>query len=136
MSTVKESDLWKANQPRRDYLASMKDSIDNYLKAQIQKLDSSYSIFSLDCWDTYEIVYSTKGKLKDVRLSFLKRNKREYGWSYVGTDKIEQWRCKRKIRKLFKKINLSAFDLKYGFQRIIEHDSIKGWIISGNYAYE
>jgi hypothetical protein len=57
---------WKKDQPRRDYLKSLKDTIDNYLNFKLDSLQATYDSTKYYCYDSYHLTFSKNGKLKDI----------------------------------------------------------------------
>jgi len=101
--------IWADAKPQRDYQASVKDIIDNYIK---EKLREVYVKGSIDCPENnYYLDFSKQGKLKTIS------TKGSY-WAHLFDKEYHQ--CRRKIRRLFKNISLEQLNLKYGFSREID----------------
>lgn len=109
----KEIAYYKRTKPQRDYMLSVKDTIDKYLKAELKK--QYLPLDSLDCRTTYYLLFKKNGKFKKVYIS--KARKLKYRDAYGLSDfiyKRQQMRkCKSKINKVFKKIDISFLDLEY-----------------------
>lgn len=109
--TTKEEVAWEKDRPRREYLKSMKDTIDNYLNMKLNILESSNSKTKYSCYDGYYLTFGKDGKLKniwthpsDVTLSD--------GLSEFINDRREKRKCYRNVKEIFKKVNLCDFELK------------------------
>lgn len=107
-NTSRQKKRWEKFKPQRDYQASVKDTIDNYIR---EKLYDVYFTDSIDCSDNYYYLdFSKKGKLKGITTS-------GSFWEHLFDKQYHQ--CRRKIKRLFKDISLKQFNLKYGFSREI-----------------
>jgi hypothetical protein len=65
--TKKQSNIWSKSQPKRDYLKSIKDSVDNYLNSELKK--KNIILKDIDCFGDYQLIFSLKGKLKKINLN-------------------------------------------------------------------
>lgn len=101
----KESQSWDKYKPVRDYLASVKDTVDSYIKEQLNDI---YVKDDIDCFDDYLLEFSKEGKLKSIKT-------RDPFFERLFDKEYHQ--CKRKIKRLFRNINLEHLKLKYEFTR-------------------
>ena len=104
--TDKEHEAWKKSEPIRNFQKSIKDTIDNYLEMELNRLIPNST--ELKCYDEYRLTFSKNGRLKkmDVDLGF---------WEKF-TDK-DYKACKRILKRAFRKIRIDFIDPKYTFQR-------------------
>jgi hypothetical protein len=116
--TPKEFKQWKKDKPSRDYLESVEDTIDNYLKAELSK--QKIELNGVNCFKEYGLIFGTNGKLKKI-ITFKDKQKCFF------EEKREIRKCKSTIRKMFKDIDLSFINSKYKVGKIICFDS------EGNY---
>jgi hypothetical protein len=115
--TDKESDAWRKDKPRRDYLKSIKDTIDNYVNAELSK--QKIKLNNIDCFETYKLIFSKNGYLKKVRVLEYDKPKLKDGLDSYIKDNREIRKCRQKIKEIFESINLNFLNLKYGFTRKI-----------------
>ncbi|NOQ25668.1 MAG: hypothetical protein GQ564_09945 [Bacteroidales bacterium] len=118
--TEKQSENWKKNQPVRDYLKSVKDTIDNNLETELSKKE--IQLDDIDCFDDYLLIFGKNGKLKKVNVLYYKPKLKD-GLIYYIEDKREIRKCKKKIRNIFENIDLSYLDLKYEIQRVFSFNN-------------
>lgn len=104
--TEKQSEGWRNGKPIRDYKKSIKDTIDNYLELKLNELIPNST--ELNCYDDYSLTFSKKGKLKSmkVNMGFLERM---FDNDYK--------KCRRILKKAFRKIKIDFIDPKYEFYR-------------------
>lgn len=107
MYKFSESELaaWNKYKPLSNYLKSKKDTIDTLLK---DYLSENYDREITDCFDDFQLEFSKKGKLKKISVNKPLRE-RMFDKDYH--------RCRRKVKKLFRKFNLKYLNLGYGFSR-------------------
>ncbi len=113
--TDKEIESLDSDKPRRDYLKSIKDTIDSYLKVETEKQNIDWSSFS--CNDQYFVTFNKKGRLKNIQISDEYKIKLKDGIGLHLEYKRKIRKCKRKIKKIFKSIDLGFLDLKYEVYR-------------------
>jgi len=110
---LSESELaaWNKYKPQSDYLRSKKDTIDTLLK---DYLSENYDREFTDCFDDFQLEFSKKGKLKKISVT-------KPFWERM-LDK-DYHRCRRKVKKLFRKFNLKYLNLEYGFSRDLDFNA-------------
>lgn len=104
--TDKENKLRKKGKPQRDYLKSIKDTIDNYLEKELNRLISNST--ELNCYDDYHLIFSKNGKLKSMKV--------DMGFWERLSDK-DYKKCKRILKEAFREIRIDFVDTKYDFYR-------------------
>lgn len=92
------------DKPRRAYLESKKDTINNAIEAYIT---DNYKDEG-DCYDDFTLDFNKRGKV-------IKISTDTPFWERLF-DK-DYHRCRRNVKKLFRKFNLKELELKYGFTR-------------------
>lgn len=116
MTDVQET-AWKKDKPRRDYLKSIKDTVDTYLRTE---LDKQYiKLDGINCFEDYHLTFNENGKLRKLKVSDYDKPKLFDGLSWYLEDKREIRKCKKLIKKAFRKIDLSSFNLKYNVYRTL-----------------
>lgn len=114
--------LWEKGQPRREYLKTIKDSVDKFLLTALQNSEKNVDYFP--CSEIFSLKFAKSGKLKSIEVEDYDKPSllNNVGW-YFG-EKRELAHCKRKIRDVLNGIDLTAFNLEYEVERLI--------IINGN----
>ncbi len=118
--TNEEKQFWKMDKPRRDYLKSIKDSLDNFIEIELNKQEKI--IKDIDCFEDYRLIFNEKGKLVKVKVAQYYKPKLSDGFAYYIEDSREIRKCKKIIKKVFREINLSSFNLKYKVNRTLSFD--------------
>lgn len=110
--TDQQSEHWRKSQPHRDFMKSVKDTIDTYLNSELQKQDIKLN--GIDCFEDYRLTFGKNGKLKRITLSDYDKPtlKKSLGLGDYLTDKKEIRKCKRKIKQIFSDIDLSFLKLE------------------------
>ena len=105
--TDQQSENWKKSQPQRDYMKSVKDTVDSYLNSELKKQKNQLN--GIDCFEDYRLTFGKNGKLKSVTLSDYDKPtlKKSLGLGDYLADKKEIRKCKRKIKQIFSSIDLS-----------------------------
>lgn len=101
--TSKESELWNASIPKREYLKSIKDTITNFLDVKVSEL--LINTDDIDCFEDYHLFYSEKGKLINVKIQ--------------GKLDKEERKCIKLIKKRLKSIKIDFVEPKYSFERVL-----------------
>jgi len=130
--TDEQEAAWKKDKPRRDYLKSIKDTVDNYLKMRLKEIQTTSDLTISPCYSAH-LTIGRNGKLKKIRTN--RDMKLSDGLSWYIEDLIEDRRCKKAIKRIFKKINLSSFDLEYDVYRTFYRSLGEGWTITDNTIY-
>src|SRR5690606_9904358 len=65
--TDQQSEHWRKSKPQRDFMKSVKDTIDTYLNSELQKQDIKLN--GIDCFEDYRLTFGKNGKLKKATLS-------------------------------------------------------------------
>lgn len=105
--TDKEIELRKKGKPKRDYLKSIKDTIDNHLEKELNRLIPNST--DLSCYDDYQLNFSKKGKLKSIKavdMGF---------WERLSDNDYRK--CRKILKKAFREIRIDFVDPKYDFFR-------------------
>lgn len=126
---------WEKDKPRRDYLKSIKDTIDSYLNYKIDSLESTMDSTSIDCFESYHLIFGTDGKLKEIKTYSADRIKIWDGLFWYLDDRKEKRQCKKMVRQIFETIDLSHFKLEHQVFRTIYFSSKDGWTIRDNTIY-
>lgn len=108
--------------PYREFLKLKKDTIDNYLKSLIQ--NTNIRSEKINCFETYHLEFSTKGKLKNIAVanSDKPKWKDSLGLKDFFKDKKEIRKCEKFIKEMFLNTDLSWLDLKFNLNRSISFD--------------
>lgn len=104
--TDKQNELRKKGKPQRDYLKTIKDTIDNYLEKELNKLIQNST--ELKCYDDYHLTFSKRGKLKSMKV--------DMGFWERLSDK-DYKKCRRILKKVFREIKIDFVNPKYDFYR-------------------
>ena len=115
--TKKQSLAFQKSKPKREYLTSIKDTIDNYLKSEISKQNIKFN--NIDCFEDYHLTFNKNGKLGKVKVSDYDEPKLSDGLDFYITDRREIRKCKKLIKLIFKEIDLSSFNLTYKVNRTL-----------------
>lgn len=120
--TDKESENWAKSKPRRDYLKSIKDTVDNYLELRLN--DQEIELDNIDCFENYQLVFGTNGKLKKVDVVEYDKPKlrNSLGLGDFLEDKREIRKCRKKIKEIFREIDLSFLKLEHEVYRTFSFD--------------
>tara|TARA_R110000823_G_C15872671_1_gene494288 strand:+ start:169 stop:1215 length:1047 start_codon:yes stop_codon:yes gene_type:complete len=102
----KQLEWRKKNKPMRDYLKTIKDTIDNYLELELNRLIPNSA--DLDCFDDYRLTFNKNGRLKSMKV--------DMGFWERTFDK-DYKKCRRILKKAFRKIRIDFIDPKYAFYR-------------------
>ncbi len=117
MMTEEQEVVWKKDQPRRDYLKSIKDTIDTYLRIELDQ--QQIKLDNINCFEDYRLTFNENGKLRKLRVSNHNKPKLFEGLSWYFEDKRKIRKCKTLIKKVFREIDLSSFNLKYKVHRTL-----------------
>ena len=101
--TYKESESWKLNKPKRDYLKTIKDTITNYLDFKVNETITNTN--GLDCFEDYHLFFSEKGKLLEIKIQ--------------GKLDKEERKCIKIIKNRLKNIKIDFVETKYSFERVL-----------------
>jgi len=94
------------NKPMRDYLKSIKDTIDNYLELELNRLIPNSS--KLNCFDDYRLTFNKNGRLKRMKV--------DMGfWERMFAKDYQK--CRRVLKKAFREFRIDFVDPKYTFYR-------------------
>jgi len=110
--TDQQSAHWRKSQPQRDFMKSVKDTVDRYINSELQKQDVKLN--GIDCFEDYRLIFGKNGKLKKITLSDYDKPtlKKSLGLGDYLADKKEIRKCKRKIKQIFSRIDLSFLNLE------------------------
>lgn len=120
--TDKQSENFAKTKPQRDFMKSVKDTVDNYINSELKKQDIKLS--GIDCFEDYRLTFGKNGKLKTVKLSHHDKPtlKKSLGLTDYLSDKKEIRKCKRKIKQIFNNVDLSFLNLKTEIYRTFSFD--------------
>jgi hypothetical protein len=120
--TNKQLQWWNKSKPKREYLSSIKKSVDRYLNTELMKQE--IELKEIDCFESYRLKFGTNGKLKKILIQDYDKPKLYDLFEIKDylTEKKEIRKCKGKIKRIFRKINLSSLNLEYDMERIISFD--------------
>lgn len=133
--TDQERESWNRDKPRRDYLKSIKDTIDSYLNSNLQNLQSRSDTMTFSCYGAYNLTFGKSGHLKKIWIHPAEKMKLSDGLVWFIEDRVEIWRCKHKIKQIFRKIKLKDFDLQHQIYRTFYFDLQGQWIVTDNTIY-
>jgi len=132
--TEEEIAIREKSKPQREYLKSIKDTFDSYLKMELSKQEINLN--EIDCFETYYLVFGIDGQLEKVEVSNSDKPTLKYGLGSYLEEKKEIRKCRKKIKSVFRKIDLGLFNLKYKIHRVVSF-GIGGEIeISDHMLYE
>ncbi|MCP4522132.1 MAG: hypothetical protein GY827_10650 [Cytophagales bacterium] len=126
---------WNKDKSRREYLKSIKDTVYKYLSFKIDSLQATFDFANYTCCDSYYLTFGKNGKLKNIEISPYVKSKISDGLVLYVEDRIKIRRCKRQIKRIFKKINLSTFNLNHEVYRTFNFSLDNEWIITDNTIY-
>ena len=108
--TDQQSENWKKSQPQRDFMKSVKDTVDSYINSELQK--QNIKLNGIDCFEDYCLTFGKNGKLKTIKLSHYNKPslKKSLGLGDYLIDKKEIRKCKKKIKQIFNKIEYQLRD--------------------------
>jgi hypothetical protein len=115
--TDEQKAAWNKDKPRRDYLKSLKDTIDSFLRAELEK--QQIKLDDIGCFEDYRLTFNEDGKLWKLKVSDYNKPKLFDGLGWYFEDKREIRKCKKLIKKVFREIDLCSFDLKYKVYRTL-----------------
>lgn len=120
--TDKQSENFAKTKPQRDFMKSVKDTIDIYINSELKKQDIKLN--GIDCFEDYRLTFGKNGKLKTIKLSHHDKPtlKKSLGLGDYLTDKKEIRKCKRKIKQIFSSIDLSFLNLETEIYRTFSFD--------------
>ncbi|GGD15596.1 hypothetical protein GCM10011343_03160 [Flavobacterium orientale] len=102
----KQLEWREKNKPMREYLKTIKDTIDNYLEFELNRLIPNSA--DLDCFDDYRLTFNKKGRLKSMKV--------DIGfWERMFDNDYKK--CRRILKKAFREIRFDFVDSKYVFYR-------------------
>jgi hypothetical protein len=120
--TDEQSENLKKTQPQRDYMKSIKDTIDNYLNSELKK--QKIELNGISCFMDYRLNFGVNGKLKRVYIPDYYKPKLANSLGLGGflAEIREIRKCKRKIKQIFNEIDLSFIGSKHEFYRTFNID--------------
>lgn len=130
--TDEQEAAWKKDKPRRDYLKSIKDTVDSYLKMRLKEIQATSDSINSPCYSAH-LTFGRNGKLKEIRTN--RDMKLSDGLSWYIEDLIEDRRCKKAIKRIFKKVDLSSFNFDYEVYRTFYRSLGEGWTITDDTIY-
>jgi hypothetical protein len=93
--TEKQIENWKKYKPYRDYLDSVKDTLNNYLSDTLNKILEKNG--GLTCYDQFFLKFSKKNKLKKITTN---------GDFLDFADRMDYYKCRNKIKKAFRHVRV------------------------------
>ncbi|OCK52571.1 hypothetical protein BA768_12010 [Chryseobacterium sp. CBo1] len=118
----KQIEIWQKYKPYREYLKLKKDTVDNYLNTFIQ--NKNLNPYKINCFETYYLEFAKKGNLKKIFVANYDKPRWEnvIGFKDFLQDKREIKKCKKIIKEIFLKADLSWLNLKFNLNRSISFD--------------
>jgi hypothetical protein len=104
--TDKQVEHWKKNKPYKDYLDSVKDTLNNYLSDTLTKIFQKNG--GLACSDQFFLKFSKNNKLKKITTNT------DFFDFY---DRMDYYKCRRKIRKAFRQVRIDFVHSKVGYMK-------------------
>ncbi len=133
--TDKQSENFAKTKPKRDFMKSVKDRVDNCINSELRKQDIKLN--GIDCFGDYRLTFGKNGKLKKIALSNYDKPtlKKSIGLEYYLSDKKEIRKCKRKIKQIFSNVDLSFLNLKTEIYRTFSFDYKNEYQLSDDTMY-
>ncbi len=116
--TEKQIETWKKYKPNRDYMASVKDTLNNYLSDTLTKIFQKYG--ELECYNHFYLKFSKKNTLIKITTNSHFLNFK---------DRMDSYKCRRKIRKAFKDVQFDFVHSKVSYWKAIYYEDKKVRII-------
>lgn len=104
LMTERQLAYYQKIKPHRDYMVSVKDTLNKYLSDTLTKIFSKKGI--LNCYYQFFLNFSKNGELKKIRTNTTFADLE---------DRLDYYKCKRKIRKAFKKIRIDFIKPRSSF---------------------
>ncbi len=114
-----QMDAREKTKPKRMYMKSVKDTVDNFINA---KLDTNQAeLNSISCNESYQLVIAKNGKIKKVSISDYDKPKFKNSFGLIDffADKKEIRKCKLKVKEIFNSIHLGFLNLEYELYRTV-----------------
>lgn len=108
--TENQSRKWRDSEPYRNYLDSVKHKLNNYLSDTLTTIFKTFDNFN--CYNEFFLYFSNKNKLKKI-----KTNRKPHDL----TEKIEFYKCKKKIRRAFRKVEIDFINSKVGYRKVFNY---------------
>lgn len=133
--TDQQVEHWKKSQPQRDFMKSVKDTIDLFLNSELKKRDLKLN--GIDCEIDFRLTFGTNGKLKSAEISDLDKPtlKSSVGLGDYLARKKETRKCQRKVEQVFGGIDLSFLNLESEIYRTFKFDAINGFQLRDDTIY-
>jgi len=110
----KQIENFKKYKPYRDYLDSVNDTLNNYLSDTLTKIFQKYG--ELECYDQFSLKFSKKNKLAKITT---------YSEFLDFEERMDYYKCKRKIRKAFRHVRVDFVHSKVGYRRKLDYTDKK-----------
>jgi hypothetical protein len=133
--TDQESKNWRKNQPNRDFMKSVKDTVDSFLNSELKKQDVKLN--EIDCLEDYQVTFGKNGKLKIIKVFQYDKPtlKESLGLSDYLAEKKEIKKCEKKIKQIFNKIDLGFLNLQTEIYRTFSINYKKEYELNDNTKY-
>lgn len=131
--TDKQQKKWNKNKPKRDYMESIKDTVDKYIEVQIKKQEIKSA--EIDCFGSYKLIIGKNGKLKKITIQSFDKPKLEDSLGEYLADKKEIRKCKKKIKQIFTSVDLGFLKLETQIFRTLIFGSNNQVILRDDTAY-
>lgn len=135
ISTDQETENWEKYKPKRNYLKTIKDTVDNYINHNLDSIQTTWDQDEIKCYGSYFLTFGRNGKLKEIWIHPISQMKISDGISFYIEDKIEIHRCKKNIKRIFKQVDLKNFNLEYELQRTFYVGLNNEWAIRDDTIY-
>jgi hypothetical protein len=133
--TDKESKNRRKMQPQKDFMKSVKDSVDSFLNSELKKQDVKLN--EIDCLEDYQVTFGKNGKLKTIKVFQYNKPtlKESLGLSDYLAEKKEIRKCKRKMKQIFKEIDLGFMKLQTEIYRTFSFNHKKEYELNDDTKY-
>jgi hypothetical protein len=123
LPTAKQTKLWQQRQPQRDFMRSVKDTIDSYLNTLLA--DQTLTDHKIACFENYRLTFGKSGRLKKITLSVYDKPTLENSIDFADylRNRKEIRRCKSAIRKIFRKSDFSFLKMQSEVYRTLSFEA-------------
>jgi hypothetical protein len=127
--TKKQVQIWDKNKPKREYLHSIKDTIDSIIRHQLSIADIDFT--KMHCFNTFHLKFNPQGRILKISVSDPPKLF-EYGYF---EERREIRKCKKALKSELKKVDLTRINIKYEFFRTIMFRSNNKFLLIDNTIY-
>ena len=118
--TERQIKNFSENQSQREFMKSIKDTVDKYINSELIKLD--FKLRDINCFSNFQLIFGKNGKLKTVHIKNLDKPtlKKSLGLGDYLSQKQEIRKCENNIKEIISNIDLSFLNLKSEIYRTIK----------------